>query len=112
MMFRPFILASFFLTQVVYAQLPKPPMADYADGSRDWIEVGQSLGVKAGNLFLLLLGVAILGGVASGILRGYQAAQERQETSLFFKSVGVGIICAALGIGLLYSAHLMLANLS
>ena len=80
----------------VIANLPVPPVSDYSSNSQDWITVGQNLGVRAAHMFLLLLGAAILGGVAAGIFRGYQAAQERQETSLFFKAVGVGIIWSSI----------------
>jgi hypothetical protein len=106
------LLTCYLMTQSAWAALPIPPASDYASGSRDWIAVGQTLGVKAANVILMLLAVALLAGVAAGMLRGYQAAQERQETSLFFKAVGIGIICVALGIGLLYSAHLVIASLS
>lgn len=94
-------------THPVLANLPTPAAYQYADNG-DWLLVAKNIGDKAANLFLLFLGVALLGGVVSGILRGYHSAQERQEMSHFFKAVGVGIICLALGFGLLYGAHLII----
>jgi len=105
-----FCLLITLITHPAVANLPTPPIDDYATQGKDWIQVGQTLGVKAAHLFLLLLGVALLGGIASGMLKGYHAAQERQETSHFFKAVGIGIICAALGTGLLYGAHLIISE--
>jgi len=91
------------------ANLPTPPDYEYArDG--DWLRVAQAIGDKAINLLLVFLAVGLLAGVFSGMLRGYQSAQERQEMSHFFKAVGVGLICLALGFGLLYGAHLVIAH--
>ena len=94
-------------THTAVAALPKPASYEYAQDG-DWIKVAETIGDKATHVFLIFLGVALLGGVFSGILRGYQSAQERQEMSHFFKAVGVGLICLALGLGLLYGAQLVI----
>lgn len=97
------------LSHPAWANLPTPPEYEYSKNG-DWLQVAEAVGDKATHLFLIFLAVGLLGGVFSGILRGYQSAQERQEMSHFFKAVGVGLICLALGFGLLYSAHLVIAK--
>ena len=97
------------LTGPVWANLPTPPAYEYSKNG-DWLTVAENVGDKATNIFLIFMAVALLGGVFSGILRGYQSAQERQEMSHFFKAVGVGLICLALGFGLLYGAHLVVGS--
>ena len=96
-------------THSAFADLPTPASYEYAQDG-DWLKTGQAIGNKSVNIFLIFLGVALIIVVFSGILRGYQTAQERQEMSHFFKAVGVGLICLALGIGLLYGAHLIIGG--
>lgn len=94
------------ITHPAWANIPTPPSYEYAQDG-DWLRTGQAIGNKAVHIFLIFMGVALLVGVFAGILRGYQSAQERQEMSHFFKAVGVGLICLALGLGLLYGASLV-----
>lgn len=92
-----------------FCNLPTPPAYEYSSNG-DWLSVAESVSDKSVNIFLGFMGIALIIVVFSGWLRGYQAAQERQEMSHFFKALGVGFICLALGFGLLYGAHLIISS--
>lgn len=87
------------------AALPTPPVSDMASGSKDWIDVGGNLINKVLSIGCIAMGGALLVGVAAGILKSYQVAQDRQDLGHFFKMLVVGLIAAALGIGLVYGGY-------
>jgi len=89
----------------VFADLPKPPDKDIANSSNDWADVGGSLLFKVIGYVCYALGALILIGVASTILKAYYTAHEKQDLGHFFKMLIVGLIAAALGIGLVYSGY-------
>jgi len=89
----------------VWAELPTPPASDMASGSKDWIDVGGNLVNKVLSISCIALGAALLAGVAAGILKSYHVAQERQDLGHFFKMLVVGLLVAAIGIGLLYAGY-------
>lgn len=88
-----------------WAELPKPPDKDLADSSRDWADVGSSLAYKVIEYSCVILGALILISVAANIIKAYQVAHERQDLSHFFKMLIVGLVAAALGIGLVYAGY-------
>lgn len=94
-----------FFTAPVWADLPKPPATDMPSGSKDWIDVGGSLINKVLSIACIALGAILLVGVAGGILKAYQVAQDRQDLGHFFKMLIVGLLVAAIGIGLVYAGY-------
>ncbi len=94
-----------FYVASVHAALPTPPVSDMANGSKDWIDVGGGLINKVLSVGCIAMGGALLVGVAAGILKAYHVAQERQDLGHFFKMLVVGLIAAALGIGLVYGGY-------
>lgn len=94
-----------FLTSTVWAALPTPPANDMATGSKDWIDVGGGLINKVLSIGCIAMGAALLVGVAAGILKSYHTAQERQDLGHFFKMLVVGLLAAAIGIGLVYAGY-------
>ncbi len=89
----------------VWAELPTPPPNDIASGSKDWIDVGGDLINKVLCISCIALGAALLAGVAAGILKSYHVAQERQDLGHFFKMLVIGLLVAAVGIGLVYAGY-------
>ncbi len=92
-------------TSSLWAALPTPPVSDMASGSKDWIDVGGSLINKVLSIGCIAMGAALLVGVAAGILKSYHTAQERQDLGHFFKMLIVGLLAAAIGIGLVYAGY-------
>ncbi len=88
-----------------WAALPTPPVSDMATGTKDWIDVGGGLINKVLSLGCIAMGAALLVGVAAGILKSYHTAQERQDLGHFFKMLVVGLLAAAVGIGLVYAGY-------
>lgn len=105
--FLPYAIIEVFVFHVssLWAALPTPPASDMASGSKDWIDVGGSLINKVLSIGCIAIGAALLVGVAAGILKSYQVAQERQDLGHFFKMLVVGLLAAAIGIGLVYAGY-------
>ena len=95
----------FFPYSNVWAELPTPPANDIADSSKDWIDVGGSLINKVLSISCIALGAALLVGVAAGILKSYHVAHDRQDLGHFFKMLVIGLLVAAIGIGLVYAGY-------
>jgi hypothetical protein len=89
----------------IWADLPTPPDSDIASGSKDWIDVGGSLVNKVLSISCIALGAALLAGVAAGILKSYHVAHDKQDLGHFFKMLVVGLLVAAIGIGLVYAGY-------
>ncbi|MEO8402576.1 MAG: DUF2976 domain-containing protein [Gammaproteobacteria bacterium] len=89
----------------VWASLPTPPESDMASGSKDWIDVGGNLINKVLSVACIAIGAAILIGVAAGILKSYHVAHEKGDLGHFFKMLVVGLLAAAIGIGLVYAGY-------
>lgn len=87
------------------ADLPRPPESDLANGSKDWIDVGGNLVNKVLSIGCVAIGAAILVGVATGILKAYHTAHEKGDLGHFFKMLVVGLLAAAIGIGLVYAGY-------
>ncbi len=88
-----------------WADLPKPPDSDIANGTNDWLDVGGTLMGKAIKIGCIGLGALILIGAASGIIKAYHVAHEKQDLGHFFKMLIVGLIAAAIGLGLVYAGY-------
>lgn len=88
-----------------WADLPRPPDGDMANGNSDWIDVGGSLAYKSLRYTCIIVGAMILAGAAFGIAKAYHAAQEKQDLGHFFKHGAVAVAAAAIGIGLLYAGY-------
>src|SRR5688572_5941206 len=91
------------MTSSAWADFPKPASEDMADSTKDWIDIGGSLGFRGAKIVCVLVGVGILVGAASGIISAFRTVHERQDYGHFFKVVMVGLAAAALGTGLLYA---------
>jgi hypothetical protein len=102
----------FVLSFPVLADLPKPPDKDIANSSNDWADVGGTLVFKVIGYACYALGALILVGVASTILKAYYTAHEKQDLGHFFKMLIVGLIAAAIGIGLVYSGYQIIPSQS
>jgi hypothetical protein len=87
------------------ADLPKPPDADIANGTKDWGDVGSALLYKVLTYSCIILGVVILIGVAATVMKAFHTAHEKQDLGHFFKILIVGLIAASIGAGLLYAAY-------
>ena len=98
-------LVSFLMSFPLFADLPQPPTKDIANGSNDWLDVSNSLIDRALDYICIIAGASILIGVAFGIFKAYVTAHEKQDLGHFFKMLIVGLIVAALGIGLLYAGY-------
>lgn len=103
------ILAFLSYVSPLWAALPTPPASDMASGSKDWIDVGGGLINKVLSVGCIAMGAALLVGVAAGILKSYHVAQERQDLGYFFKMLVVGLLAAAIGIGLVYAGYQIVA---
>lgn len=100
------------ITTPVFADLPTPPSKDIANSSNDWADVGGTLIFKVIGYCCYALGALILLGVAAGIAKAYHTAHEKQDLGHFFKMLVVGLVCAAIGIGLVYGGYQILPNQS
>lgn len=89
----------------VWADLPKPPDSDMANGNTGWLDVGGKMLNKAVSITSLALAAIILMGVAGGIFKAYHTAQEKGDLGHFFKMLVVGLLVAGLGLGLVYAGH-------
>lgn len=98
-------LCVFFVTSPLFADIPKPPEADLANGSNDWIDVGGSMAYRVLHYACIVLGVVVLIAAAFGIVKAYHVARERQELGHFFTHSAVAVVAAAIGLGLLYSGY-------
>jgi hypothetical protein len=94
------------------AALPTPPSADMPDGSNDWIDVGGTLIAKVVKVTCIGLGAVILIGTAGGIIKAYQVAHDKQDLGHFFKMLIVGLIAAAIGLGLVYAGYTIVSSSS
>ena len=97
--------AAIVVSSISWAALPTPPASDMATGSNDWIDVGGGLINKVMSLGCIAMGTALLVGVAAGILKSYHTAQEKQDLGHFFKILIIGLLAAAIGIGLVYAGY-------
>lgn len=97
-------------TLPVWADLPQPPSKDIANSSSDWADVGSSIIFRVIGYSCYVLGALILMGVAGSILKAYQTAHEKQDLGHFFKMLVVGLVCAAMGIGLVYGGYTILPS--
>ncbi len=102
------LLIIFISSTSIFADLPKPPDKDLANSSNDWGDVGGHLIFKIMGYSAYGLGALILLAVAAGMIKAYQTAHEKQELGHFFKMLIVGLICAALGIALVYGGYSIL----
>jgi drug/metabolite transporter (DMT)-like permease len=57
------------------------------------------------SITCVALGAIILIAVAGSILKAYQTSHEKQDLGHFFKMLVVGVVCAALGMGLVYAGY-------
>jgi len=99
------VWGSIVVSSISWAALPTPPASDMATGSKDWVDVGGTLINKVLSIGCIAMGAALLVGVAAGILKSYHTAQERQDLGHFFKMLVVGLLAAAIGIGLVYAGY-------
>jgi|GEM_PF-5804737 len=100
-----FLLSIQLLSLPASAGLPTPPSSDMATGNQDWIDVGGTLMSKAIKVGCIALGAIILVGAAGGIIKAYHVAHEKQDLGHFFKMLMVGLIAAAIGLGLVYAGY-------
>jgi hypothetical protein len=104
-----FALMFFMLvTNPVFADLPKPPDKDIANGTNDWADVGGALIIKALTMLCYALAAGILIGTAATVIKAFYVAQEKQDLGHFFKTLIVGVIAAAIGLGLIFAAYTVL----
>ncbi len=96
------------MTSPVWADLPQPPSKDIANSTSDWADVGSSIIFRVMGYSCYVLGALILIGVAGGVLKAYHTAHEKQDLGHFFKMLVVGLVCAAMGIGLVYGGYSIL----
>lgn len=100
------------MTLPALADLPTPPEKDLANGTNDWVDVGGSLTYRVLSIVCIALGVLILVSVAAGVAKAYSTAHEKQDLGHFFKMLVVGLVCAAIGIGLVYGGYSILPTQS
>src|SRR5579872_2282643 len=100
-----FIMLILFISSPVWADLPKPPDKDIANSSSDWADVGGALVFKVIGYVCYALGALILVSVAGTVLKAFHTAHEKQDLGHFFKMLIVGLIAAAIGIGLVYAGY-------
>jgi hypothetical protein len=110
--FKNFILLLYvsLMTSPLLANLPKPPDKDIADGTNDWADVGGALIYKVISYSCVALGALILAGVAATVLKAFHTAHEKQDLGHFFKMLIVGLIAAAIGIGLVYGGYQIISQ--
>lgn len=87
---------------------PQAPDKDIANGTNDWTDVGGALIIKALTLLCYALAAGILIGTAATIIKAFYVAQEKQDLGHFFKILIVGVIAAAIGLGLIFAAYTVL----
>jgi hypothetical protein len=86
----------------VLADLPVPPSNEMPSGSKGWIDVFGALVYKALSIGSVVIGAAILLGVAAIIFSSYHVAHQKQDLGHFFKMMVVGLLAAAIGTALIY----------
>jgi len=96
------------ISHPVLADLPKPPDKDIANGTNDWTDVGGALIIKALTMLCYALAAGILIGTAATVIKAFYVAQEKQDLGHFFKTLIVGVIAAAIGLGLIFGAYTVL----
>jgi hypothetical protein len=89
----------------VFASLPVPPSSDMPDSKQSWTDIGQTQIYKMLSVAAVALGAVILIGVAGGTLKAYNIAHEKGDLGHFFKMLFVGLLMAALGLGLCYGGY-------
>lgn len=89
----------------VWAELPKPPDSSMASGNKDWMDVAFELMKKLGGYTSVILAVIVLIGVAATILKAYHVANEKGDLGHFFKMLLVGLLAAAISMGLIYAGY-------
>lgn len=94
-----------FYHSTVWAELPKPPDSDMASGNKSWIDVGDTMMKKVAHTASIIVGAIILIGVAATILKAYHVANEKGDLGHFFKMLIIGLIAAAIGMGLVYAGY-------
>ena len=97
-----------FISHPVFADLPKPPDKDIANSTNDWTDVGGALIIKALTMLCYALAAGILIGTAATVIKAFYVAQEKQDLGHFFKILIVGVIAAAIGLGLIFAAYTVL----
>jgi hypothetical protein len=95
----------FTFSSPAWADLPSPPAGDMATSSQDWSDVGGAMLYKLIGIACVALGAVIVLAVAGGILKAYHTAHEKGDLGHFFKMLFVGLLVAAIGLGLDYSAY-------
>ena len=100
-----YLLPVLLVSSRTFADLPTPPAKDIANSSNDWADVGGTLIFKVIGYVCYALGALILVGVAATVLKAFYTAQEKQDLGHFFKTLIVGLIAAAIGIGLVYGGY-------
>jgi hypothetical protein len=86
----------------VFAELPVPPSNEMPSGSKGWIDVFGALVYKVLSIGSIVIGAAILLGVAAIIFSAYHVAHQKQDLGHFFKMMVVGLLAAAIGTALIY----------
>jgi len=92
------------ISSPVWADLPKPPSKDIANSTSDWAD-GALVFIKVIGYVCYALGALILVSVAGTVLKAFHTAHEKQDLGHFFKMLIVGLIAAAIGIGLVYAGY-------
>jgi hypothetical protein len=98
------------MTLPVWANLPTPPPEDQAVGSQDWIDVGGSMLYRTAKYACILMGAVIFIAAAANIVKAYHTAHDKQDLSHFFKHLIVGLVSAAIGVGLLYAGYTIITG--
>jgi hypothetical protein len=92
----------------VWAELVRPPSADMADDSKDWLDIIKTLGMKALGIVCLAGSIGILIAVALNIAKAYHVAHEKGDLMHFFKILIMGIIVTVICSGLIYVGYGMI----
>lgn len=100
-----FMMLILIISSPVWADLPKPPAKDIANSTSDWADVGGALVFKVIGYVCYALGALILVSVAGTVLKAFHTAHEKQDLGHFFKMLIVGLVAAAIGIGLVYAGY-------
>lgn len=99
---------SAWLTTSAFAEIPKPPDADVANSTNDWITVGGNMTYRVLQIVCLVVMALLIIGCAYNIVKAYHVSQERQDLGHFFKHGAISLLAAAIGTGLLYACYNMI----